>query len=151
MYEDNEGFLAIDYQSFIPILFELAKQQTATIESLQNDVETIKYDCCQNSHLKSASLTGTESVIVDKTALYQNIPNPFTINTQIKYYLADDVTNASIYIYNMIGTQLKSYKLQQKGAGSLIINGNEFKAGVYLYSLVVDNKEVDNKRMILTD
>lgn len=132
-------------------MFELAKQQTTTIESLQNDVETIKYDCCQNSQLKSALLTGTESVIVDKTALYQNIPNPFTINTQIKYYLADDVTNASIYIYNMIGTQLKSYKLQQKGAGSLIINGNEFKAGVYLYSLVVDNKEVDNKRMILTD
>jgi hypothetical protein len=30
------------------------------------------------------------------------------------------------------------------------IQGSEFQAGMYLYSLIADGKEVDTKRMILT-
>jgi hypothetical protein len=30
------------------------------------------------------------------------------------------------------------------------INGNSFEPGMYLYALVIDGKEVDTKRMILT-
>jgi len=83
--------------------------------------------------------------------LYQNSPNPFSVSTKIEYYLPADVQKATIYIYDMNGTQLKSIPLNQKGNGSITINGNELKAGMYMYSLIADGQVVDTKRMILTD
>ena len=43
------------------------------------------------------------------------------------------------------------YYLNVLGSGSITIRGNELRPGMYLYSLNVDGKEVDTKRMILTD
>lgn len=50
----------------------------------------------------------------------------------------------------MNGAQLKQYNLTGKGKQSVTINGNSFQPGMYLYALVIDGKEVDTKRMILT-
>ena len=83
--------------------------------------------------------------------LYQNSPNPFSVSTKIEYYLPADVQKATIYIYDMNGTQLKSIPLNQKGNGSITINGSELKAGMYMYTLIADGQVIDTKRMILTD
>jgi len=37
-----------------------------------------------------------------------------------------------------------------RGESSQWISGSELSAGMYLYALIVDGKEVDTKRMILT-
>lgn len=50
----------------------------------------------------------------------------------------------------MNGTQLQQYSINGKGNQSITINGNSFQAGMYLYALVIDGKDVDTKRMILT-
>jgi len=42
-------------------------------------------------------------------------------------------------------------KLCQRDADNVIINANEFAAGMYLYSLVCDGKIVDTKQMLLTE
>ena len=55
-----------------------------------------------------------------------------------------------IYIYNMRGMQIKSISIPEKGYGTITINGSDLQAGMYLYTLIVDGKEVDTKRMILT-
>ena len=50
----------------------------------------------------------------------------------------------------MQGTLLKTVNLSNTGKGSIIINGGELNAGMYMYSLVANGKEIDTKRMILT-
>lgn len=50
----------------------------------------------------------------------------------------------------MNGAQLKEFVLKEKGKGKIVINGAEFEAGMYLYALIIDNKEISTKRMILT-
>lgn len=52
---------------------------------------------------------------------------------------------------NMNGTQLISIQLHLRGDGSITVNGNEFKAGMYLYALIADGNVINTKRMILTD
>lgn len=42
VYEDINGGLSIDYQSFIPILFKLVQEQGAKIEQLTSEIELIK-------------------------------------------------------------------------------------------------------------
>lgn len=50
----------------------------------------------------------------------------------------------------MNGTQLQQYSITGTGKQTVAISGNSFQAGMYLYALVIDGKEVDTKRMILT-
>ena len=56
-----------------------------------------------------------------------------------------------LYIYNMQGVQINSYAVNDRGNSSLEIQGNELEPGMYLYTLIVDGKEVGTKRMVLTE
>ena len=42
------------------------------------------------------------------------------------------------------------YNITVKGKQSVTINGSSFQPGMYLYALVIDGKEVDTKRMLIT-
>ena len=86
----------------------------------------------------------------NENALFQNTPNPFSQETQIEYTLADDAQNAMICIYNMNGEHLRCFPLNIESNGVITIEGNDLKAGMYLYSLLVDDQLIDTKRMVLT-
>jgi hypothetical protein len=64
--------------------------------------------------------------------------------------LPETTRQAAIYIYNLQGAELKSYQLTQKGLNTITVYGSELSVGMYLYTLVVDGKIIDTKRMILT-
>ena len=81
--------------------------------------------------------------------LFQNVPNPCSVNTEIQFEIPENTISAKLFIHDMQGAELKSYDITTKGAGSIIIQGSELPAGMYLYTLVVDNKIIDTKRMIL--
>jgi hypothetical protein len=49
----------------------------------------------------------------------------------------------------MNGTLLKTYAISNSGKGELTINANELQAGMYIYSLITNGKEIDSKKMIL--
>jgi len=49
----------------------------------------------------------------------------------------------------MQGKQLQRHDLSTTD-DSLTIDGTQLGAGMYLYSLIVDGKEIDTKRMILS-
>ena len=58
--------------------------------------------------------------------------------------------DARLYVYDLTGRQVKSYEIQDRGQGSLTVKAYELEAGTYIYSLIVDNREIDTKKMILT-
>lgn len=87
--------------------------------------------------------TATEAV------LYQNTPNPFSAETELKYNVPENAENAAINVYSLNGNMLLSRPITQTGNGSITISGNELEAGTYIYSLSVNGQEVDSKRMIL--
>jgi len=102
--------------------------------------------------LFAATETGTMGVVnpvVAQCVLYQNTPNPFTHQTEIKFQVAPGVKEAYICIFNMQGKMLQKINAAT-GQNSVIIQGSTLQAGMYLYSLVADRQEVDTKRMILT-
>jgi hypothetical protein len=41
--------------------------------------------------------------------------------------------------------------LDTTGQGSVKIKASELKAGIYIYTLLINGQEVDTKRMILTN
>ncbi len=69
---------------------------------------------------------------------------------EIKYLLPASAMDGRILVFDMNGKQMKSITVRS-GSGSIIINGGELTAGMYMYSLIANGKEIDTKRMILTD
>lgn len=149
VYTDDKGVKGIAYEEIIPLLIEAIKDQQIKVEGLTAQIN----DCCaKNASMKSASIaTGiTDNLAATQASLYQNIPNPFSKETQIGCFIPEGTGASILYIYNMNGTQLQQYNVNGKGIQSVTINGNSFEPGMYLYALVIDGKEVDTKRMILT-
>ena len=145
VYEDNEGYLSIDYIGIIPLLIQSLKEQNARIEQLEK-VNTVMLGA---RTMQMTEITDTYSD--QPAALFQNAPNPFSQSTEIKYYLPTSVNTAFLCIYDLNGKQQKQIRLSERGDGSQIISGAEFSAGIYLYTLIADGKEIDVKRMILTE
>jgi hypothetical protein len=80
----------------------------------------------------------------------QNKPNPFNKQTVIDYNVVEE-GSASILVFDMNGKLLKTIPVKIPGKGSITINANDFNPGMYYYSLIVNDKEVDTKKMILTN
>jgi Chaperone of endosialidase len=140
---DNDGYYSINYDGIIPVLVEAIKEQQIQINELKKNIVNTNSE-------KVISKTVNISEIKNQNSLQQNIPNPFSKNTTIKYAISSDSKKALIYLFDMQGALIKTFEDLKNGSGELIINGGELKAGMYLYSLVVDEKEIDTKRMILT-
>jgi len=85
-----------------------------------------------------------------KSFIQQNIPHPFNKETTIEFYIAQNNAKASILIYDMTSKLLKRIKLNVSGNGSVIINANDLQPGIYLYTLVINDIEVDTKRLMIT-
>jgi Chaperone of endosialidase/Secretion system C-terminal sorting domain len=162
VYGNKDGILSIDYISIIPMLVDGLKQQqqiitaqSSKINDLDRRLSKIENGNTQDLNVKSAKstdlATSVLSIAASNAFLYQNIPNPFSVQTEIKYYIPESATNASILIFNMLGTLIKSMTISAFGTNSQTISGSELKAGMYMYTLIVDSKEVDTKRMILTE
>ena len=144
-----EGIKAVNYSELIPLLIEAIKEQQAQINELKNG--NISKPVLRSEEVSEKVISTLESEVKVNNKLYQNTPNPFSDNTEIKYSISESATKANLYIYDMQGRQIKNISNLKKGDGSAIISGTELKAGMYIYSLIVDGIEVDTKRMILTD
>ncbi|MDR0573109.1 MAG: tail fiber domain-containing protein [Tannerella sp.] len=138
VYQEDNGYLSVNYVELVPLLIQSIKELKAEIDAL--------------SLASVAPRAATASDVIpdiSRAVLYQNAPNPFSERTEIKFELPDNAANASIFIFNMQGALLKQLPVGRQQQ-SIIINGSELTAGMYLYSLIVDGQEVDTKRMILT-
>ena len=149
--DTTSNLYSISYTRLVPVLVEAIKEQQVQIEELKGKIISIEENCCKNN-VKSASLATeiTNDITENQAQLDQNIPNPFSKETKIGCFIPDGSNSSVLYIYNMQGAQLQQYNLNGKGKQQVTINGNSFVPGMYLYSLVIDGKEIDTKRMILT-
>ncbi len=148
--EREDGLLAINYSYIIPYLIEGIKEQSEKIKILESELKI----CCNKKVNKvTEKYVNFENEIdsANDAILFQNAPNPFSINTHIRFVIPNRIQNSYIGVYNLNGVLIKSYNIKQRGKGEIIINGKELVAGMYLYTLMADGEEVDTKKMILTE
>ncbi len=136
------GYLALNYDGFSAVLVEAIKEQQRTIESLQKEIAELKGG--------TKGPLGIETQESHKSLLFQNIPNPTNSTTTIECYLDAHASKAMITVYDLNGLQLKDYPVNHQGKNIITVEANEFKPGIYLYSLLVDENLIDTKRMVIT-
>jgi hypothetical protein len=147
---DGNGYV---YQS----KFSIEKNQDAMnlkIEELSAENASLRKDLKKLEAVVN-SLTGPISASFEKNRatkhkLFQNKPNPFNDNTMIDYFIADQKSKGFIVVYDLTGKELLRYSLKP-GNGNIKISSGQLSNGMYLYTLVVDNVEVDTKKMIIAE
>ncbi|MCK5052572.1 MAG: peptidylprolyl isomerase [Candidatus Cloacimonetes bacterium] len=92
----------------------------------------------------------TNDVVSNRTVLYQNIPNPFNPETNIKFYLKD-AGSVSLEVFNLKGQLVKTLVNNDLPTGEHSFiwngkddNGNQVASGIYLYSL--RTKDISEKK-----
>jgi len=139
--EEELAYKGVDYIAMIPILTRAIQEQQEVIEQQNTEIDALKEALGKN--------VGAFADL-ETNVLFQNSPNPFDQATRIRYSLKSNFFSASLIVFNMNGQQLRSYNDLQAGEGSIEVQANDLEAGMYLYSLIVDGKEVATRRMILT-
>lgn len=137
--DDNNGVKIMDYDQITPLLVASVQEQQKKIEELERTINEL------SAQLGQPSNQGKKSV------LYQNSPNPFKEKTTIQFELdTDDFQSGSILIFDLNGLLISTHDLSPRDK-KLTIQGGELKPGMYIYSLIVNDSEVDSKKMILVE
>lgn len=154
--EDAGGTRYVDYNSMIPLLVVAVNELRAQIDTLAAQIGQMQDGAAapaSRAPARAARHTADDGDITDSLtapALFQNIPNPFTDDTHIRYCLPEEVAQADLYIYDMQGHQIRRIAITERGESAVTIHGSDLQPGMYIYALIADGQEIDSKRMILT-
>ena len=83
--------------------------------------------------------------------LYQNYPNPFNPKTNIKYSVKRETSNVKLIVFDIQGREITTLVDQRQSPGIYQTDfaGSLYSSGIYFYSLSINNKLIDTKKMIL--
>ena len=139
--EGQDGYLTVNYMELVPVLI-------CAIQELKQELDEVK-GVNGDAKMTRGATTAVSGASTSYNVLYQNTPNPFKEQTTIRFSLADDAHDAAICIFDMTGKMLKKLPISS-GETSVSVNGWELGEGMFLYTLMVNGREIDTKRMIIT-
>ncbi len=96
------------------------------------------------------NMEGNTTEITERYELFQNKPNPFNPETEIKFNLPE-ATGITLKIYNIKGQEVLNVaenEFKNSGIHKVYINMGNFPSGIYFY-LLKTNKFVKAKKMVL--
>jgi len=136
--------LGVSLENMIPVLIKAIQEQQAQIEELK------KMNGISSSGQAPPSVSEENAINVrlSNEMLDQNIPNPLANNTSIRYNIPANAGNASLVIRDMNGKAIRQITLKP-GAGTVNIDAAALNAGTYSYTLIVDGKQADSKKMVV--
>jgi Secretion system C-terminal sorting domain len=122
----------------------------ATITDLKNRLKTAEDEIAVLK--KKVGMINTEDISTFKVVLAQNEPNPAIGTTKINFTLPQTSNNAQILIFDVQGKLVDKYEFANvAGKQELSVSTTKFVAGIYFYSLFVNGKEIDTKKMIISE
>lgn len=101
----------------------------------------------QTNYNAEENLVQSKIITIENTGAYlkQNAPNPAKNGTSFSYYTP---ANAQINIIDTKGSVIKNFVVA-KGGGQIQINSGQLKAGSYTYTLYVNGRQADSKKMLI--
>lgn len=152
--KNEKDYYGLRYSDFVVPMVKGMQELSKQNDSLKTENEKLKAE----NILFEERLKKIESLLKIKTSpvlslsgasLEQNTPNPFRGATVINYKIAQGIDNAQIAVYDAAGKKLKQYSIPANENGTLHIDAVTLPSGTYNYTLFVNGKIIDTKKMIL--
>jgi len=153
----EEEYLSINTSELKWTLVNAIKEQQKVIDSQKEEIETLREEMTEIKEMMQTVLN-TQSTDINQQQiqldgrdayLEQNQPNPFNGNTLIKYHVPTEAKQAIVNIFDINGQLIHSESITRMGTGEIQIKAGTITAGTYSYSLVIDGKVLDTKKMVL--
>ncbi|MCW5907462.1 MAG: tail fiber domain-containing protein [Chitinophagales bacterium] len=155
------AYKGVDYLGFVPLLVGALKAQQTQIDSLKGvitdrlaSIEQRLNGCCPTgASFKADEGETTENKInielsnLQVIVLEQNVPNPFAEQTSISYYIPENINHAQIVFTDVLGTVIKTAYIKS-GYGTVTVFAQNLSSGQYSYSLVIEGKVMESKKMV---
>lgn len=139
VYEDDEGYLSVNYVELIPLLIQ-------SIQSLNTEINELKGD---NKKLKRSSIiTKTPSDQIGSEASSIRRISVSDESITVLCIIPKSVINAQFTIYDTNGNQLFSDKIMERGIIEFGITNSDFANDIYVCSLITDG-DMDSRRFYL--
>lgn len=146
-------YKGINYISLIPVLTQAIQEQQKIIEGqeeridrLERELDELKAMVLERGNVRSDH---RRVVDLDQARLDQNVPNPFSGETIIGYYLPETSGQAVLRLSSSDGKLVKEIPILERGEGRLVLRANSLSRGGYWYSLMIDGSVVDSRMMLL--
>jgi hypothetical protein len=115
-----------------------------------NDIESLP------STEYTAKITGIGEINAPRKTveLLQNKPNPFDLSTYISVNVNDNIEYRSAYISitDVKGTEVQKLPIKlNKGVDEVLFDHGYHPTGTYIYTLFIDGKGVESKRMVFAN
>lgn len=84
----------------------------------------------------------------DKIEISNAYPNPASEFVAFNYKLAPEVSSADVTVYNLLGSVIGKYDLDSFEQ-TLRIDVSNLQAGIYFYTVTVDNQNIKTKKFLV--
>lgn len=140
--KESINIKAVNYLELIPIMVKAMQEQDATIKKQDAKIEELT----QLVNKLSQNTSASGSVKLNSAFLGQNTPNPNRTGTRISYNIPTD-SRAELVVNNANGQKIKQIQLSKSGL--IDLDTSTLSAGTYFYTLFVNGKSIDTKKMIV--
>jgi hypothetical protein len=152
LYRDARGFIAQDVQEIFPDIVQ--KNEDGSLSIYTFDLFPIIVKSIQELNDKVDEKLGVsfgERIGIINTNASLLPAEPKTINTPtiLNYRLPSTFKRAQMLLYSFDGKELAQYELAQN-SNQIAIEKTKLYAGMYYYTLLVDDKEVATHKLIIT-
>jgi hypothetical protein len=160
----NPAWPYADMKSMMFTHLDLTTDEAAARKNADYSGDVVAYDNVTNEILQMADMLTsgiiqqfrnqfsgcplTTQSVKPVVTLRQNVPNPFTDQTVISFFVPQSVNKAQLIIYDHIGNAVKTFNLTQRGKGSVTFNASNLRHGLYTYSIVADGVISESKKMV---
>lgn len=158
VYENDNGYLSINYTELIPVLIQSIKELKIELDIIKSSTEANRSSFLREGEVRGGgdetSSIGDDSLPFSEglgvgSSMDQNVPNPFSEKTDIAIFLPESVQTATLYIYDLSGKQIEQHPVEGRGNTMMTIHAESMDAGMYVYSLIADKKVVTTRKMIV--
>ncbi len=118
---------------------------------MAEEVEILEKKVEQLEKKIEALLAASDIQMETTSASYvkQNVPNPSNKLTSIEYEVVEDFTSCNIVITDLNGKSKFTKSITATGRGTLSLDVSSYATGIYYYSLIIDGKRIDSKKMLI--
>jgi hypothetical protein len=136
---ENLTIKSINYIELIPLLVRGMQELSKENQDLRQELAEVKQ--LANKFLNGQGITNA----FGSNVMMQNMPNPVKGTTKIVYSLPEGSNRAQLAITDALGRTIKIIQLTRSGVVNF--DSTALSAGIYNYSLIVDNKTLQTRQM----
>lgn len=100
------------------------------------------------SYSQSLQTVASSTNDADKIEISEAYPNPASHYIQLDYRMSDRMSEGKITVYNLLGSVIGDYRLNNYD-NRLQIPVDNLKAGIYFYTISINNKSLITKKFVV--